>query len=178
MLVLGVILVLTVRWFIAPAASPPDRADAVVVLLGGHGERLERGLEVMDDGVADTLVLEIDDWPWREWRAVMPFCLEEVAEELDVDFAYGFDYEIVCIVPDPTTTRGEARTISALAEERGWESLAVVTSDYHVHRARIHFERCFGGTVHPVAADAPFSPNQLAREWGGTLQAQLTDRSC
>ena len=175
---LALLLLLTVRWFIAPGDATPERADAVVVLLGGHGERLERGLELMDDGVADTLVLEIDDWPWREWRTVMPFCLEEVAEELEVDFQYDATYDIVCIVPEPTTTRGEARTISTLAEERGWESLAIVTSDYHVHRAQLLFERCFDGQVLPVPADAAFSANQVSREWGGTLQAQLLDRSC
>ncbi len=158
--------VLSFYWFISPSDTVPERSDAVIVLLGGDGERLERAIDLMDADAAPTLVLSIDDWPWREWRAVMPYCLE--AQE----------FEVICVTPDPLDTRGEAQTISNLANEQGWDRLVVVTSDYHVHRAEIHFDRCTDATVTMAPADTQFSVRRLAQEWAATIGAELPSRSC
>lgn len=39
-----------------------------------------------------------------------------------------------------------------LARQHGWTSVGVVTSTYHVSRARIIFDRCLDGRLYVVAA--------------------------
>lgn len=50
-------------------------------------------------------------------------------------------FEVVSVVPDPPSTRGEARAVARLARERGWRRILVVTSTYHVPRTRLIFRR-------------------------------------
>ena len=40
-----IFVILTLRWFVYPETTEPGPVDAVVVLGGGRGERLERGLK-------------------------------------------------------------------------------------------------------------------------------------
>ncbi len=56
----------------------------------------------------------------------------------------------------PYSTVGEAETIARLARARGWNRIDVVTSEYHVVRARILVERCYHGQLRVVGA-----PDQL-----------------
>ena len=51
-------------------------------------------------------------------------------------------YTLLCEVPSPSSTRGEARLIAGLAAERGWKTVVVVTSRYHLYRARVLIRRC------------------------------------
>lgn len=167
---LVVFVVLTVRWFLITPTEPPDRADAVVVLAGGRGERLSRALELFEEPIADTLVLSVGDEDWQGWPDVEPVC--------DAGRALPIDAEVVCFAPEPDSTKGEAAAIGALAAERGWEDLVLVTSSYHLHRAELRLSRCFDGRIHPVAAPSPTTASALLHEWLGTIEAQLLDRSC
>jgi uncharacterized SAM-binding protein YcdF (DUF218 family) len=54
---------------------------------------------------------------------------------------------VLCFRPDPYSTRGEARAVARMAAARGWRSVLVVTSTYHVTRARLLFDRCVGARV-------------------------------
>ena len=54
-------------------------------------------------------------------------------------------FEVVCF--SATSTRGEARIVSRIAHERNLRSLDVVTSQFHVFRARRIFERCYDGEL-------------------------------
>ena len=98
-------------------------ADAIVSLDGDRPRRLRKAVELASAGIAPTLVVV---------RA------EAVAPEL---LTGSVPFEVVSVVPDPSTTRGEARAVARLAEERGWRRIVVVTSTYHVPRARLLFRR-------------------------------------
>lgn len=141
---------LGVRWTVLPATVEPDRvepADAVVVFAGSF-ERLPVALELMAAGRAPVLVLpngNRDGWPEAN-RLCQGRSAGAIATVGDHRF------EVTCPVPDPVTTRGEARAIAALAAERGWDSLIAVTSTYHIARAEMLLERCFPGRIQPVAA--------------------------
>ena len=125
---------------LAPLAVDGPRADAVVVLAGSPRDRLARGLELMNQGAAPTLVLSAGVDQPRGWAPIDEVCGGRHA------------FEVICLVPESDSTRGEAVTISRLAHERGWSSLALVTSSYHLDRATRYFDACFDGDVHPVAA--------------------------
>lgn len=134
--------------FLLPITDTPDRADAVVVLSGDHGERLARGLQLMKMGVAPTLVL--DGTP--DMVQVLELCRG------------GQPFEVVCLRPEPDSTRAEARDAGGLASDRGWRHLVVVTTTYHVTRARLLFSRCFEGTASMVGASPPYGWAMGARQ--------------
>jgi uncharacterized SAM-binding protein YcdF (DUF218 family) len=146
--------------FVWPSSGTLRHADAVVVLAGGDGERLDRGLELVREGLATTLVVSTG-----------PPQLCETTQLFDV----------VCFHPSPDSTRGEAEAIGRIASERGWNRIVLVTSTYHMSRARLLLDRCYTGTVEIATAQ----PDQglgawiaaIAHEWGGLAEA-VVHRSC
>jgi hypothetical protein len=91
-------------------------------------------------------------------------------------------FEVVCFRASPFTTRGEARELGRIAQEHGWKSLIVVTSSYHVTRARMLLRRCFQGRIEMVAANPGASIAEdigsIAHEWGGLVYGLALERDC
>jgi uncharacterized SAM-binding protein YcdF (DUF218 family) len=87
---------------------------------------------------------------------------------------------VVCFTAVPFSTVGEARTVTGLARERGWSSVVVVTSTFHVTRADMLFRRCFHGRLSVVGSGSTWW--KLPEEWAsetGKLIVQLTvERGC
>lgn len=159
---------LTAQWFLWPHTTNPTQADAVVVLGGGEGERLTRGLELMNHKVSNVLVLSTGtDWFAPASVPVKSMCNNHPPE-----------FEVVCIAAQPDSTKGEAMEISKMAKARGWRRIALVTTDFHLTRSTRWFERCFSGTIYPVGAPASLSVNEVVHEWLGTADQFLVDRSC
>ena len=72
-LVIVVLVAVTGKLFVWPSpAAVPKSADAVMVLPGGNGDRLQRALSLMAHGVAPVLVLPGGSRP--SWRAANPIC--------------------------------------------------------------------------------------------------------
>ena len=153
--------------FVWPDEDDPGRADAVVVLAGGRKERLAEGLELMRRRVADTLV--ISDGEARGWPEANRLCDGGAA-----------DFRVVCFRPDPYSTQGEAQAVARLARQRGWRSIAVVTSRFHVFRSRLLFERCLPGEVAVVGAGYKlrYLPTALFWETAKLAYALTADREC
>jgi uncharacterized SAM-binding protein YcdF (DUF218 family) len=149
--------------FLWPPEDDPARADAVVVLAGDASYRIPRGLELFERGVAPTLVLSAE--PGTEWDRWRRLCDRP---------------RVVCFTADPYSTTGEAELVGRLAGERGWRSIAVVTSGYHVFRARLLLRRCVPSSVQAVAAgyDRRWLPLILPLETGKLLWALSVDRDC
>lgn len=168
------VLGLVLAWGIAatvlfgwPRESAPRQADAVVVLSGGKGPRLERALGLVRRGVADVLVVS-DGWD-PSWPEANRLCAGRSAR-----------FEVVCVQPSPYSTRGEARAVARLASARTWDSVVVVTSTYHVTRARMLFERCLDADVQAVGARyaAGQIPDALASETVKLVYALTLARGC
>jgi uncharacterized SAM-binding protein YcdF (DUF218 family) len=166
--VIGTVLLgATARLFVWPSTDDPRRADAVVVLDGGSGERLDEARALMERDVAPTLAVS-------------------TGRELDPDEADGLctrsqQFEVLCFSPTPDSTRGEARALATLARQNGWNEVVLVTSTYHVTRARVLVERCFDGRVDVVAASPPARPLHwiaaVGHEWAALLDATIR-RTC
>jgi uncharacterized SAM-binding protein YcdF (DUF218 family) len=168
-----VLPVLLVAWlaatavlFVWPEQDEPRTADAVVVLSGGRKTRLAKGLELVRAGVAPTLV--ISDGTAPGWREGNRLCDGEGT------------FEVVCFRPRPYSTHGEANDVAALAARHRWRSLVVVTSRYHVTRARMLFRRCTDARIAGVAArTSPLSMTMnLPFEWGKFVWQLTLERDC
>jgi hypothetical protein len=149
--------------FVRPPTADVDAVDAVGALAGGAGERLRVARELVeDDGAASVLVLSYGP---------SSLC------------AGDHPYEVICFVPDPSTTAGEAREVGRLADEHGWSSLAVVTSTHHVTRSRVLVGQCTDAEVAMVDAGSAL-PTQTRRlrvirhEVEGLFAALLLDPAC
>ncbi len=121
------------------AVGDAPAADAIAVLSGtgpphhrplGPGElpnRLDAGLALFRARKAPLLVLTAQASDWDERRS-------EVASELPP--------ADVLIVGPAKNTREEAECLAQAAEARHWRTVLLVTSGYHVRRARLLLERC------------------------------------
>ncbi|WP_179251292.1 YdcF family protein [Enemella evansiae] len=152
------------KWFRYPATDEPRSTDAAYVLASGGG------VARVGDGDLDalpgrTIVLSVSDV-----LAGRPDYQEACAQP-----------DVVCLSPDPVTTRGEARVFAELARERGWRSVTVVTHQSHITRSRMLMKRCFPGEVRMQAIDAENGRRAwayaFAYETGAMIKAQLI-RSC
>ncbi len=174
LLVLGLLaaawLVMCLVLFVWPPAqtAAPAHADAVVVL-SGEQARLPKALSLIRDGVAPVLAISSVQRTPR-WRQARELCAAGRVGRAHV----------VCFLADPFSTRGEARTVARLARRRHWDSIAVVTSTFHLTRAKLLFGRCYDGRTSWVGSSAPWW--KLPEEWAsetGKLAVQLTtERAC
>ncbi|HUQ22279.1 MAG TPA: YdcF family protein [Gaiellaceae bacterium] len=156
--------VLSVPLFILYDDDEVTNADAVMVLAGNRS-RLPVALDLVERGAAPVLV--ISDGLDPRWTTANRLC------------RFGGPVRIVCPRPDPYSTRGEARLAARLARERGWRSLIVVSSRFHLFRARKLFQRCFRGKLSLVGAPNPGLrlPLAIAFEWG-KLGVTTVRRGC
>ena len=76
--------------------------------------------------------------------------------------------------------RGEARAVARMAAARGWRSVLVVTSTYHVTRARLLFDRCVAAHVWVTGSTYRRSliPLEIFLEPAKLAYALVVARSC
>jgi uncharacterized SAM-binding protein YcdF (DUF218 family) len=166
-LLVAALVAATARWIVWPKTdAAPEHADAVVVLGGGGSERLDEGLKLVDEGVAQVLVISDGNRPG--WQQANELCTKG-----DPGFA------VVCFEPEPHRTQGEAAGVAELARERRWKNIVVVTSDYHAVRAGWLFDRCFDYDVPVVGAGNGLPrPTTVLHEWGAYVHGALLERHC
>jgi uncharacterized SAM-binding protein YcdF (DUF218 family) len=154
-------LALSARLFVWPRADEPAPADAVVALDGDRPRRLVFALTLMERRLAPTLV------------AVRGETVSPALFERDLP------YELVSFVPEPSTTRGEALAVARLAAERGWRRIVVVTSTYHLTRARLIFERALACELRfvPAGYSRRRLPRDIPSEWARLALALLVRRA-
>ena len=131
--VVGGLVALGLWLFYFVGTDNPHQADAIVVL-AGSSKRPPKGLELLHEQIAPVLALSIPSDPKPKLRAL---CGRP---------------HITCFHASPFSTRGEAEAIGRMAKRRGWHSLVVVSSRYHLRRAQMLFDRCTNAGLQMVAA--------------------------
>lgn len=111
-----------VRGF-TPAAEPA-RADAIVALTGPAAERVNVAIRLLEQDLGDRVLISGVNREVRrqELRALTPGSSSLFNCCVDLGF-------------EARDTIGNAQEIAAWADSRGYDSLIVVTSDYHMPRA-------------------------------------------
>lgn len=145
-----------VRVLVFPSSDPGLPADAVVVLAGDPEVRLPVALQLAGTGPGLLVVSA------AEGQVNAP--ARRLCEEPPRDIA------VVCVEPEsPQSTGTEARAVAELVEERGWTHVTVVTSTYHVARARLLVGRCTDAEVAVVEA----RPRMSGVRWARHVTAEL-----
>lgn len=127
-----------------PRHVRPGRTDGIVVLTGGPG-RLERGFTLLRDRQAQRMLISGVD------RRVRP---HELAVEYRVP-----DALVNCCVDlgqEAVDTRSNADETAEWAARRGYRSLRLVTTDWHMPRSHFEIGRAAPGVaiiVDPVRSE-------------------------
>jgi uncharacterized SAM-binding protein YcdF (DUF218 family) len=171
-LVVSLWLVACAVLFAWPPADtgPPAHADVIVVLSGGLNTRLDPALALARRGVAPVLAVSgaFLDPRWKKAHRLCRGLLRRLP------------FRVLCFEPKPYSTRGEAETVARLARTHGWKRIVVVTSTYHVTRARMLFRRCWHGPLSMVGTASTWwdLPVNWASETSKLAVQLVYERQC
>lgn len=139
-------------WFAVSLPGPADdrMTDAVVVLTGGKG-RIERGLDMITRKRAKRMLVSGVD------RQVKP---HELAAEYKAPLAL-FDC-CVDLGHEAVDTRSNAQETANWVRRYKYRSIRLVTTDWHMARAKFELSRMLDGEVSIVRDAVPSEPGLLA----------------
>ena len=142
-----------------PTPAGEERTDGIVVLTGGSG-RLERGIDLIERGRAERLLISGVN------RTVRPV---ELATEYGVDEAL-FDC-CIDLGRESVDTRSNGTETARWVKQRKFGSIRLVTTDWHMPRAQFELSRALdeGVQVLPDAVDSDPSFGVLFAEYNKYL---------
>jgi uncharacterized SAM-binding protein YcdF (DUF218 family) len=176
-IVLGVASAVILTWLIggyfvvvSPVTNRLESADAIVVLGPPDGDgRTEYAIELAEQHYAPVVAISVESNLQRDLKGA---CNGRVPSGIIA----------MCFRASPETTQGEARQIKAYAAQYGWKRIIVVTSSYHVSRARLIVERCFKGQVlmesPPVGHSVATIAYQYLYQTAGYVKALAITTGC
>ena len=141
-------------------AEEPARADAIVALTGPSAERVNAAIRLLEQGKGRRVLISGVNREVRrqELRALTPGSNRLFNCCVDL----GFEAE---------TTTGNAQEIAAWARAKGYDSLIVVTSDYHMPRSLVEIRSAAPGVeLTPYAVSTPSLDD--SRWWRAAVTAR------
>ncbi len=153
-------------WFaidLPRAAGDDVKTDSVVVLTGG-AKRIDRGLEILESGKAKKLLVSGVD------RNVRP---AELAAEYDRN-----DDMFDCCIDlgfQAVDTRSNALETARWVARREDKSMRLVTSDWHMRRARLELELAIPADINIISDAVQTEPSlgTLFKEYNKFLTRRL-----
>jgi uncharacterized SAM-binding protein YcdF (DUF218 family) len=148
-------------WFAIFLPQPLDGrpTDAIVVLTGGAG-RIDRGLTLLQEGAAKRMLISGVD------RSVRP---AELATQYDAP-----DRLFACCITlgrEAIDTRSNAIETAHWLERRDFQTVRLITTDWHMRRAALELRQALPGRVTIVYDAVPSRPSltMLMREYNKYL---------
>lgn len=164
---LMLLYVLGYAFFVVALPQPAGdrRTDAVVVLTGGAG-RIERGLDTLRRRLAGRMLIS------GVQRTVRP---QELAATHKVDV--GLFQCCIDLGREAIDTRSNADEVARWMERRGFRSMRLVTTDWHMPRAEFEIAKRVGGEVQIVTDAVQSNPSlrQLFTEYNKYLLNRVAD---
>lgn len=131
----------------------PPAGGGLVPNLGEANERLEAGILLWERKKADWLVFTGGRLPWSRHRDLEGEASKRVA------VARGVPSDHVLVTSEVGNTVDEARTVRDLMRVRGWQSIILVTSAWHMPRAARLFHKA-GIRFVPFPVDYQIDPDE------------------
>ncbi|QQD85647.1 YdcF family protein [Jeotgalicoccus sp. ATCC 8456] len=123
-----------VESFIHNDSEKPEDSDVIVVLGGGDQGRMKRAADLYESSYAEKVI-------------VTPVGDRYNTEELtNIARHYGIEEEDIIVDSESTSTYTNAQRTIEIMDENDFELAMIVTSDYHVKRAKIIFDRLNDGS--------------------------------
>ncbi len=134
----------------------PRKSDVIVVLAGETNRRPARGLELLNQGYAPRLILDVP-----AGATIYQWTQTELAERYVKGLSQA---NLITICPIyGLSTREEAREAAICLDRVGGRSVLLVTSDYHTRRALSIFSR--EAPNHNYSVAATFDPGEFGIAW-------------
>ncbi len=110
----------------------PVKSDVIIVLAGDEGGRTDYGITLFEEGYSDKLLLT--------------GCIESTDKMVQQAIAAGLTENEIIIEDQSVSTYENALNSKQLLLEAGYQSAIVVTSDYHMKRSSLVFNKAFKDT--------------------------------
>jgi len=141
-----VIVLCLLRWgdsLLITSDPPPVHVDAAIVLQGSiaaEKARIAGAVGLLQGGVADRVLVSVPKESY--WgQSIPPVARDYLQRNFGSDIASRVDF---CETSgDVNSTAQEAQAVIPCIREHHWQSLVIVTSDYHTRRAGILWRRMF-----------------------------------
>ncbi|HEU4958713.1 MAG TPA: YdcF family protein [Sphingomicrobium sp.] len=130
-----------------PAAADTPKVDAIIVITGGKG-RIEHAVTLMAEGKAKRLLIAGADPSVRKADLVHRLDAPRQLFECCIDLG-----------SESVDTRSNAEEANRWLERRKYRSVRLVTSDWHMRRARYEFNRQLGRDMEIVPDAVRTEPN-------------------
>ena len=130
-----------------PAAADAPRVDAIVVITGGKG-RIEYGAELLSEGKAKRMLIAGADPAVRKVDLVNRLGGKQRLFDCCIDLG-----------SESVDTRSNAEEAKRWMARRRYKSLRLVTSDWHMRRARYEFNRQLSRDIRIVPDAVRTEPN-------------------
>ena len=121
-----------------PAKESIGRTDGIVVITGGAG-RIEHGVEILSEGKAKRMLVAGTDPSVTKGDIIHRLGGKKKLVQCCVD-----------LCSESVDTRSNAEETRRWLERRHYKSVRLVTSDWHMRRARYEFRRELGDTYQVV----------------------------
>ncbi|MFC5711373.1 YdcF family protein [Thalassorhabdus alkalitolerans] len=108
----------------------PVKSD-VIIVLSGDQDRLEKAEHLYSDGYGAKVLIS---------NALDGSMTPEAARE------FGIAADDIIVEDEAGSTYENAEYTKEIVEEKGFSSAMVVTSDYHMRRTKVVFDRVYGDT--------------------------------
>jgi hypothetical protein len=134
--------------------NQPRKSDVIVVLAGETDRRPARGLDLLDQGYAQRLILDVPEAKIYQWSQT----------ELARKYVGGLPQaSAITVCPIYAhSTRDEAQDVSRCLRRLNAHSILLVTSDYHTRRALSVFSRVLPADYSIAAA---FDAGEFGVQW-------------
>lgn len=157
------LIVLLVAWaagfgvFLLSLGEPLEdrRTDAIVVLTGGSG-RIDRALAVLRAGDAERMLVSGVDPDVKPVEFAVEYKIERKLFACCIDLGW-----------EAVDTRSNAEETATWVRRHGFKSVRLVTTDWHMPRARLELSHALGGDIDLVGDAVRSSPGYpvLFREY-------------
>lgn len=158
------LLALDVCTFLYPPVDSPRRTDLIVVL-GPWQEtgRVVEGARLAHRYPDSALYLSV-------YNLGECALLRRVTRRGDAQ----------CFIPDPFSTRGEARAAADFARLHGYRSMTMVTTGDQLVRGGVRFRRCFAGPVRLAEGRSSFGFrwDRFLYQNAAMVKALVVERTC
>lgn len=118
-----------------PAKTSAERTDGIVVITGGSG-RIEHAVDVLDEGKGKRLLVAGADPSVTKADLVRRLGGKQRLFNCCVDLG-----------SESVDTRSNAEETRRWLERKRFKSVRLITSDWHMRRARYEFRKVLGGKV-------------------------------
>jgi hypothetical protein len=154
--VLAVIILLAANMARFLVIDRPQSADAIVVLAGETDKRPMRGLDLLRQGLAKRLVLDVPAeskiYLWNEIDIAQHY-IQSLPEASQIT---------VCPISG-LSTKAESADVALCLKDAHLRRILLVTSDYHTRRALSIFARKL--PAYAFSVSAAYDPQQFGYSW-------------